>query len=115
VEVSGFLFGGLEPTELSSRALAVLSAEAPFAEVKEADVSGSQDQGLDVLKLMVAAGLAASNGAARRLLEQGGVSVNKRKLGEEDRVLDPATVLLGGGYIVLGKGRRDYAVVRVIR
>ena len=68
-----------------------------------------------MLKLLVAAGLAASNGAAQRLLEQGGVSVNKRKLRADERYLDPASVLLAGGYIVLGKGRRDYAVVRVIR
>lgn len=115
IEVSGFLFGGLEPAALSKAALKVLSAEAPFVEVKECDVSDAQGGGLDVLKLMVAAGLAASNGAARRLLEQGGLSVNKRKLTAEERVLDPASVLLEGGYVVLGKGRRDYAVVRVIR
>ena len=115
VEVSGFLFGGLEPAGLSRAALEVLSAEAPFVEVNERDVSDAQGGGLDVLKLLVAAGLAASNGAARRLLEQGGVSVNKRKLSPQERVLDPATVLLEGGYIVLGKGRRDYAVVRVVR
>src|SRR3954469_10004354 len=115
IEVSGFLFGGLEPAALSAAALEVLSTEAPFVEVKESDVSDGQGAGLDVLKLLVAAGLAASNGAARRLLEQGGVSVNKRKLTADERVLDPASVLLQGGYIVLGKGRRDYAVVRVIR
>ena len=115
VEVSGFLFGGLEPTSLSVAALEVLSAEAPFAEVRAADVSDAQGQGLDVLKLLVAAGLAASNGAARRLLEQGGVSVNKRKLGAQERFLDGSTVLLKGSYLVLGKGRREYAVVRVIR
>ena len=114
-EVSGFLFGGLEPAALSAAALSVLSAEAPFVEVQESDVSDAQGQGLDVLKLLVSAGLAPSNGAARRLLEQGGVSVNKRKLGAQERVLDPSSVLLDGGYIVLGKGRRDYAVVRVIR
>jgi len=115
VEVSGFLFGGLEPTSLSVAALEVLSAEAPFAEVREADVSDAQGQGLDVLKLLVAAGLAASNGAARRLLEQGGVSVNKRKLSAKERYLDASAVLLEGGYVVLGKGRREYAVVRLIR
>jgi tyrosyl-tRNA synthetase len=115
VEVSGFLFGGLQPGELSAAALAVLSAEAPFVEVKESEVLDAQGQGLDVLKLLVAAGLAPSNGAARRLLEQGGISVNKRKLGAGERVLDPTAVLLAGGYVVLGKGRRDYAVVRVVR
>ena len=112
VEVSGFLFGNLQPSELSDAALTVLSAEAPFTEVSEADVRDGQ--GFDVLKLLVATGLAPSNGAARRLLEQGGVSVNKRRLGSQERYLDPTSVLLSGGYIILGKGRRDFAVVRVI-
>ena len=115
IQVSEFLFGALEPSELSAEALAVLSAEAPFVEVKESEVTDTQGNGLDVLKLLAAAGLAASNGAARRLLEQGGISVNKRKIVAGERVLDPAAVLLAGGYLVLGKGRRDYAVVRVVR
>ena len=113
LEVTGFLFGGLEPAGLSRAALEVLSAEAPFVEVKEADVSDGA-QGLDALKLLVASGLAASNGAARRLLEQGGISVNKRKLGAQERYVD-ANVLLHGSYVILGKGKRDYAVVRVLR
>ncbi|HEV8235852.1 MAG TPA: tyrosine--tRNA ligase, partial [Gemmatimonadaceae bacterium] len=112
IEVSGFLFGGLEPASLSRAALEILSAEAPFIEVKHADVA--DELGLDVLKLLVASGLAASNGAARRLLEQGGVSVNKRKLGAQDRYLEPGSALLTGGYVILGKGKRDYAVVRVL-
>jgi tyrosyl-tRNA synthetase len=115
VEVSGFLFGGLEPSRLSAPALELLSTEAPFVEVKQSEVSDSQGEGIDVLKLVVAAGLAASNAAARRLLEQGAVSVNKRKLGGQERVVDPSSVLLAGGYVILGKGRREYAVVRVVR
>ena len=114
LEVTGFLFGGLDPTSLSPAALEVLSSEAPFVEVKEADVSDGA-QGMDVLKLLVASGLAASNGAARRLLEQGGVSVNKRKLGAQERYVEASAVLLHGSYVILGKGKRDYAVVRVLR
>jgi len=113
LEVTGFLFGGLKPSSLSRQALEVLSAEAPFVEVKETDVSDGA-QGLDVLKLLVASGLAASNGAARRLLEQGGVSVNKEKLGAQERYVE-RSVLLHGSYVILGKGKKEYAVVRVIR
>ena len=113
LEVTGFLFGDLVPASLSAAALVALSAEAPFVEVKESDVSDGA-KGLDVLKLVVASGLAASNGAARRLLEQGGISVNKRKLGAQERYVD-VNVLLHGAYVILGKGKRDYAVVRVLR
>jgi tyrosyl-tRNA synthetase len=113
VEVSNFFFGSLAPAALSAAAFAVLSREAPFVEVNEANVS--DPQGLDVLKLLVASGLAPSNGAARRLLEQGGISVNKQRLGAEERYLESALVLLTDGHIVLGKGRREYAVVRVVK
>jgi tyrosyl-tRNA synthetase len=115
VEVSGFLFGDLEPSALSPRALELLRAEAPYVEVPESQVADGQGQGFDVLRLLVAAGLAASNGAARRLLEQGGVSMNKRRLGTQERFVAPENTLLSGGHIILGKGRRDYAIVRLVR
>ena len=56
----------------------------------------------------------ASNGAAKRLLEQGGVSVNKRKLAGSDRHVPASDVLLRGGHVVVGKGKRDYALLRVL-
>jgi tyrosyl-tRNA synthetase len=115
VEISGFFFGDVSPSDLSPQALELLSAEAPYVEVPESAITDSQGQGYDVLKMLVVAGLAASNGAARRLLEQGGVSVNKRRIGAQERYAAPESALLTGGYVILGKGRRDYAVVRVVR
>ena len=112
-EVSGFYFGGLDPRELSAGALQQLSADAPFTAVHEADVAGEAPGQLDVFKLLVVAKMAASNGAARRLLEQGGVSVNKRKLAAAERFVDASAVLLTGRHIILGKGKRDYALVRL--
>ncbi|HUX32490.1 MAG TPA: tyrosine--tRNA ligase [Gemmatimonadaceae bacterium] len=112
-EVSGFYFGGLDPASLSPAALAQLSTDAPFVEVSESDVAGDTAGQLDVCKLLTAAGIAASNGAARRLLEQGGVSVNKRKLAASERYVDAAGVLLAGRHVILGKGKRDYALVRL--
>ena len=112
-EVSGFYFGGLDPRALSDAALAQLSTDAPFVEVVEADVAGEAAGQLDVFKLLTAAGIAASNGAARRLLEQGGVSVNKRKLASGERFVDGAAELLTGRHVILGKGKREYALVRI--
>ncbi|HEU4990091.1 MAG TPA: tyrosine--tRNA ligase [Gemmatimonadaceae bacterium] len=112
-EVSGFYFGGLEPAALSADALAQLRRDAPFTEVAAADVSGEAAGELDVFKLLTAAGIANSNGAARRLLEQGGVSVNKRKLGASERYVEAAAVLLTGRHLILGKGKREYALLRV--
>ncbi|MDB4882074.1 MAG: Tyrosyl-tRNA synthetase, partial [Gemmatimonadetes bacterium] len=113
-QVSTFFFGGLEARELSEAAFDVLRAEAPFAEVTRDTLSSEGDGGtFDALKLLTASGLAASNGAAKRLLEQGGVSVNKRKLAAGDRHLPADGTLLLGGHVVVGKGKRDYALLRV--
>ena len=113
-QVSTFFFGSLEATALSDDALGLLRAEAPFAEVtRDALASEADPSRFDAFKLLVASGLAASNGAAKRLLEQGGVSVNKRKLAAADRHIPASDVLLRGGHVVVGKGKRDYALLRV--
>jgi tyrosyl-tRNA synthetase len=64
---------------------------------------------------VVAAKVAASISAARRLLEQGGLSINKRRLAPSERYINAADTLIQESYVVVGKGRRDYALVRVRR
>jgi tyrosyl-tRNA synthetase len=113
-QVSGFFFGGLEAQALNEAALEILRAEAPFSEVQRETLASETDPArFDALKLLVASGLAASNGAAKRLLEQGGVSINKRKLAAADRHVPASDVLLRGGHVVVGKGKRDYALLLV--
>jgi tyrosyl-tRNA synthetase len=113
-EVTGFYFGGREPTSLSNEAFEILRTESPFAEVDVTEVSADGDATrLDVIRMLVRSGLADSNGAARRLLQQGGVSINKRKLGPDERAVAAADVLLTGRHVIVGKGKRDYALLRV--
>ncbi len=115
-QVSDFFFGGLDPRALSADAFAVLRSEAPFAEVDVAAVASEGDASrADAHKLLVASGLAASNGAAKRLLEQGGVSVNRARVSVSDRHLPLADILLAEDHVVVSKGKRDHAVLRVRR
>ncbi len=121
-DVSAFIFGNLDPSQLSAPALQLLRSEAPFTEVTESELLGApaaEHSGgasrYDVLKLLTIAGLAASNGAAKRLLEQGGIAVNRRKLAANERFLDPAAVLLAGNHLIVAKGKKEYAMVRVVR
>jgi tyrosyl-tRNA synthetase len=122
-DVSAFIFGTLDPAELSASALELLRAEAPFTEVDESELVGTAADGgqgadgtrYDVYKLLTLTGIAASNGAARRLLEQGGVSINRRKLGKDERYVDPERVLLAGNHIIVAKGKKEYALIRVRR
>ena len=115
-QVSSFFFGGLDPRELTDDAFGILRAEAPFVEVEDSSLTSDGDAStFDVLKLLTVSGLAASNGAAKRLLEQGGVSVNKAKVLAAGRHVAVADTLLRGGHIVVGKGKRDYALLHVAR
>ena len=62
--------------------------------------------GMGILDVMVTAGLAASKGEARRLVQQGGVSVNDAK------VTDPAAALsdadFAEGHAIIKKGKKVY-------
>jgi tyrosyl-tRNA synthetase len=113
-QVSGFFFGGLDPRALTAEAFAILRAEAPFHQVSAAEVAAEGDtERYDVFKLLVSAGLAASNGAAKRLLEQGAVSLNKRKLAASERLVPASDAMLRDGHVVVGKGKRDFAVLQL--
>jgi tyrosyl-tRNA synthetase len=60
--------------------------------------------GLKVVDLLVAAGLAASKSAARRLVEQGGVRVGERKVGSVDELVGAEEV--GEDGILLHAGKK---------
>jgi tyrosyl-tRNA synthetase len=105
-EVSTILFGGGDPRTLSAHAMGVLAAEIPCAEVPHAE-------SFDTIDLFVAARIAPSKGAIRRLLDQGGLSLNGRKLAATDRTIERAEAL-PSGYFLLRKGARDYALARIV-
>lgn len=107
-EVSALLFGKREAQSLSASALEALGAEVPFVELP-----APEGDAIEVLDLFVAAKLAPSKGAARRLLEQGGLNVNGRRLSAGDRSIERSE-LLPGGHLLLRKGARDYALVRLV-
>jgi tyrosyl-tRNA synthetase len=101
-DVSRLLFGKGDAASLSPEALSALSKEVPFAEVPS--LSSAVDG-------LVALGLVASKGAARRLVEQGGASVNGRRVAN---AADPVGDPIGGNYYLLKKGARDYGLIRTI-
>lgn len=111
-EVSAVLFGGRAATGLSLEALEALREEIPFVEASPAAQQGTESRMADALELFAAAGLVPSKGAARRLLEQGGLYVNGDRLGTSDRQLGEER-LLPGRHLLLRKGAREYALVRV--
>jgi tyrosyl-tRNA synthetase len=99
-DVSRLIFGKGDPATLSPAALTALSREVPFAEMPGTTT---------VVDALVALKLAASKGAARRLIEQGGVSVNAGRVASAS---DPLGEPLVGGYYLIKKGARDFGLLR---
>jgi len=64
-----------------------------------------------VIDAMVATGLAASKGEARRLIKQGGVKVNDAPLADTEAKLVPAQA--ADGQIKLSAGKKRHALVKV--
>ena len=58
------------------------------------------------------AAVGKSKGDARRMIQQGGVYINGRRLGAERGPLAPDD-LLGGKYVLVRKGARSYGLVEV--
>ncbi|HET8641724.1 MAG TPA: tyrosine--tRNA ligase [Pseudonocardiaceae bacterium] len=100
------LFGRGELRELDERTLAASMAQAPTGEVR-------LDQQPTIVDLLVAAGLADSRGSARRTVNEGGAYVNNVKITEE-AWRPTVTDLLPGRWLVLRRGRRSTAGVRVL-
>ena len=105
-EVSSVLFGKRDAAELSLPIIEALSREIPFSESRG-------DGPLPIAELVTASGLAPSKGAARRLLDQGGVYVNGvRAAADLDvRGIEP----LPGKHVLLRKGARQYALIRLLK
>ncbi len=106
--ISLVLFGKGDPRDLTAETLRAMALEVPYAEVAAAEDSG----GVDVLDLLVETQLAASRGKAKQLVEQGGVSVNGRKISMAERVI-AVTEWLADRHLLVKKGSRDWGLVRV--
>jgi tyrosyl-tRNA synthetase len=100
-EGSRVLFGKGDPGSLSEQVLEALSSEIPFAELTQAP---------GLLDALVSLKLVASKGAARRLVEQGGVNVNGQRAAV-DTALNGATAL-HGKYFLIRKGARDFGLLK---
>jgi len=119
-DVTALIHGPVEAARASAAASALFTAEvasldpatlaAALAEAPTADLPLA---GLTVVDALVSAGLAPSGGAARRLVQQGGVSVNGVKVDplDAERLLTPDDAL-HGRFLLLRKGRREQVVLR---
>jgi tyrosyl-tRNA synthetase len=101
---SAALFGRGELDRLDEATLAAALKETSVAELAPGAPDG-------IVDLLVATGLSASKGAARRTVAEGGVSVNNVRVDSEEWVAG-AEHFLHGRWLVLRRGKRNIAGVQ---
>ncbi|QBJ94701.1 tyrosine--tRNA ligase [Rhodococcus sp. ABRD24] len=100
------LFGRAELADLDESTLSAALTEASVAEVRAGEPS-------TIVDLLVVTGLCESKGAARRAVKEGGASVNNQRVAGEDWV-PGAGDLLHGQWLVIRRGKRNFAGVKVL-
>lgn len=109
-QATGALFGGsLEG--LSADEIADIFTDVPWSEVPLEELAGN---GKSVVDLLVGARLVPSKSEARRSIEGGGIYVNGRRV-REGGARAVAGEAIEGRFLVLRKGKKNYALVRLTR
>ncbi len=75
------------------------SEDMPLTEIPASELENDE---IGILTLLVKTGLAASNGEGRRLVQQGGVSVN------DEKVTDPKTMINLSSEVIIKKGKKVF-------
>lgn len=99
---SQVLFGKGDPTAIDARTLQDATAELP---------GGTVEPGTSIVDALVATGVVDSKGAARRLVAEGGVSVNNAKVDDAERLLGEDD-FLHGQVALLRRGRKHLVAAR---
>ncbi len=104
---SRLLFGGTDLKGAGAEVFEVLRREIPAADLPRAELTA-----LAAADALVKVGLASSRGDAKRGIQGKGFSLNGAPLSDAERRLSEAD-LLAGRYVLLQKGKRNYALLVV--
>lgn len=113
VRASEILFGNATKETLSSideeTFLSVFDG-VPMAEVSKSDLDGTTG----LLDLLVSkCGFFKSNGELRKLIQSGGISINKEKV-SDPQYMPTADDLVEGSYMLIQKGKKNYFLVHAV-
>ncbi len=106
-ELTSMVHGNEEAVKAREAARAVFSGAGNADNMPSADISESEvKDGMPILDLLVKVGLIPSKGEGRRLITQGGISVNGEKVTDISHVITPES--FDGGKIVVKKGKKSF-------
>ncbi len=106
---SRVLFGeaisGLEPRDVVD-----VFGDVPSSEIDKVAIAGS---GMPLVEMLARSGLATSKGDARKAIQGGGIYLNNVRVTDERKSVTLADSL-GGQFIVLRKGRKQYHLIHLL-
>ena len=107
-ELTRMVHGEEEAEKAQSAAKALFSTGGDLSNMPATALTGDDfaDGKIGVLTLLVKCGLAASNGEARRLIQQGGVSMGDAKLTDVNAAFDKDT--FAGDGVIIKKGKKVF-------
>jgi tyrosyl-tRNA synthetase len=111
-ELTKMVHGEEEAVKAEAGAKALFAGGGNAADMPEITLAESdfEDGRIGILKLLVKAGLASSNGEARRNVEQGGVSLDGVKIGDVKEQV--AKDSIGEDGIVLKRGKKKFMRIK---
>ena len=106
-ELTKMVHGEEEAEKSQAAARALFSGNGDDANMPTTEISAERltDGAIGILNLMVTCGLAASNGEARRLVQQGGVFVNEEKIPAADAKITEEQLKAG---VKIRKGKKVF-------
>jgi tyrosyl-tRNA synthetase len=106
-EITRLVHGAEEADNVTRALRALYSREAPAADMPEAVLPAPEGR-IDIVALLTESGFVPSRGEARRLVRQGGISVDNARVEAEDAVLEATA----GTEVVLKKGKKSFLRVK---
>jgi tyrosyl-tRNA synthetase len=96
----------------SMRGLHAPELLAVFANVPSADLAREEVENRAVVDVVVAAGMCSSKGAARRLIQNGGLYLNNERVTQTDATIGPDDIV-DGRLIVMRSGKKNTRLIRI--
>jgi tyrosyl-tRNA synthetase len=125
-EVTAFVHGreGLDQAHETTAKL-FNNQQAPVESLSSEDLEGMEgvvklettkskiENGIDVISFLAETTIFPSKGEARKTVQGGGVSINRKKVETVQMVID-ASLLLHGKFLLVQKGKKNYYLVEII-
>ena len=81
--------------------------------IKSTVAKNDFEKGIDIISMLTDAGIFPSKGEARKMMQQGGLSINRKKA-DDPKLVHSAEMLLHNKFLLVQKGKKNYYLIEVI-